>query len=270
MKSNTRQSGLRADNRKRLTALILILSAGACALRFLLNFIYDTLLINLGSYSIPVVILQYANEAFSFCALFALMCLAIYALLIGQRDLFNLAVIVQSVSHLLILTVGYCFFVYLLAYIESSSTVRPVNFELSNFTLAELDSGGLLSLLTMAFLSFLVTVLFIVISVPFILGIRKKYIQGRTDLSHEALVGRRFSESPLRKPCTAFLISFAACSLAFQIYGTVSSVITETPVSIGDYLVLAMPYFMIVIYSAAGLLIMQLTALLLSKFLKTK
>lgn len=259
MKNTQQARSLSAGAEQRLRRLILIFSLGACGVRFLLNTVYDVMLANLGSYALPVRILAYFNQAFSFCAIFALMSAAIYAKLTGADHLFSFAILMQAIAHLFIITIGYCFFVYLLAYIDANASVRPA-FELSNFTLAALNSGGIVELLTVAFFDFLLTLLFIVIALPFIISIKKKYVAERLDTSAAALAKSKWAASPMRKPCMAFLVSFAGVSIVSLIISTVTDVISEAPVSISDYIVIATPYVMTVIYAAAGLLIMQIVS----------
>jgi|GEM_PF-2061462 len=253
---NNQPRRLSADARGSLKKLIILLTFGACGLRFILNFLYDVLFANLGSYSLPVQLLGYVNEAVSVCALFALVTVAVYAKLTDAEGLFPYAIIMQGVSMLSITTIAYCFFVYLIAYIDSAVSVHP-DFEISNFTLQTLNDEMLIRLLSISFLGVLSVMLTVGVAIPFINRIKKKYDDAHMDLSPDALAKRKWSDNPMQKPCLAFLICFVSVGLVFRIIETVTDILEQAPGSISDLIVLGTPYLMVIIYAAAGFIVMQ-------------
>ena len=242
-----------------LRKIILLLSFGACGVRLVLSVIRDILLTNLGSSSLPVQFMGYINEAFSACALFALMCAGIYALLAGLPHLLSYAMLMQSIALVTITVLAGTGLTWLLALINETDAMRDAPFDISNYTLSSLQNEQLIYILSFSFLSVIVLIAIMLISLPFIKGIKNGYDKQKTDLSVNALAKAKWQDSPAAKPCIAFAAVFTAVSLISQIADTVQLIVSEgTPVTVSDYILLATPYFTLVIYVAAGLLTMQL------------
>ena len=242
-----------------LKKIILLLSFGACGVRLVLSVIRDILLTNLGTSALPVQLMGYINEAFSACALFALMCAGIYSLLAGLPHLLSYAMLMQSIALVTVTVLAGTGLTWLLALINETDAIREAPFDISNYTLSSLQNEQLIYILSFSFLSVAVLIAIMLISLPFIKGIKKGYDKQKTDLSASALAKSKWQESPAAKPCIAFTAVFTAVSLIARIADTIQTIVTEgTPVTVSDYIFLATPYFTLVIYVAAGLLTMQL------------
>ena len=242
-----------------LKKIILLLSFGACGVRLVLSVIRDILLTNLGTDALPVQFMKYINEAFSFCALFALMCVGIYALLAGLPHLLNYALLMQSIALVTITVLAGAGLTWLLALINDTDAMRDAPIDISNYTLSSLQAGQLLYIISYSFISVIVLIAIMLVSLPFIKRIKKGYEKQKTDLSVNALAKAKWQDSPAAKPCIAFTSVFSAVSLIAQTADTIQLIVTEgTPVTVSDYIFLATPYFTLVIYVAAGLLTMQL------------
>lgn len=258
MKKNIPATHLSGGAEHYLKKIILLLSFGACGVRLILSVIRDILLTNLGTSALPVRLMGYINEAFSACALFALMCAAIYSLLAGKPHLLSYAILMQSVALITITVLAGTALTWLLALINDTDAVRDAPFDISNYTLTSLQNEQLLYVLSLSFLSVVVLIAIMLISLPFIKGIKKGYDTKYTDLSVSTLARSKWQESPAFKPCIAFASVFAGVSLISQIADTVQLLVSEgAPVTVSDYILLATPYFTLVIYVAAGLLAMQ-------------
>ena len=242
-----------------LRKIILLLSFGACGVRLVLSLIRDILLTNLGANAAAVQFMGYVNEIFSVCTFFALMCAGIYALLAGLPYLLNYAILMQSIALVTITVLAGAGLTWLLTFInDKADAMRNAPFDISNYTLESLQSGQLIYIISYSFISIIVLIAIMLISTPFIKGIKSGCEKKNTDLSVSALAAAKWQESPSAKPCIAFTSVFAAVSLIAQIADTIQLIVTEgTPVTVSDYILLATPYFTLVIYIAAGILTMQ-------------
>lgn len=245
----------------RLKKLILLFSVGACAVRLLLGVIHEILLSNLTPSSIFVSLSGYINEAFSVCALFALMAVAVYASLAGRAQLTIYAALMQGISMLMISTLANCLVIWLLTLLGDSSLMRGAPFEISNYTTGTLNSTQIIYLLTISFVSAAVIMLIIVVFLLILRAMTKKQRESGADLSVSGLADAKRANSPLIRICMIFPAVFVGVSLVSRIIDTVNLITGgEPPRTVGDYIVLATPYFMLVIFTAAGVIAMQVTA----------
>ena len=266
----TSPTAITPEGTKFLKRRVLLLSVGACSLRLLLVVIHEIMLVNLGASSLAVSLVGYFTEAFTACALFSLVAVAVYAKLIGQDGVFAYAIVMQGLSMLLISSLLNMFVIWFMTVINDSDLMSGAAFEISNYTTAMLTGEQVIYLLSMSFISIAVIMVMLLIFIPVMRAAKKKALAANIELSIDALAEKKWSDSPARLPSVLFIAIFVGVSLISRIIDTVSTLTSgDPPRTAGDYIVLGTPYFTLVIFAAAGALAMQFAYERIAKRMKS-
>ncbi len=263
MKKVKRTTSIGEKGAKLSKKLTLIFTFGAAALSLLLALVYQALIANFGTASAAVSVLSYIIEAFSVVTFFCFATGALYLLFSRQRGGFAYSLVMYGLSAIGVSVLANAGLVYLLSWLSEAVSLP---FEISNYTRSFLEGAQLIYIISMSFFSVLSSFGILLVFSLAAAWLLKKYESAKVDLSLEALANENDYENPLRTPKILFTAIFAVISVGFQIYDTVQTVIRDgAPTVLSEYIYIVSPYFMLLVYTAAGYFAMQYYGVYLSK-----